>query len=99
METYYKSDKTGYYAATAVKNAFEITEGKTASEYPNDYRDWLNGLIASGKLHSIDKLDDAVIEDMARSRRCVAYMAYRDLHGCTLVEAKLHVDEKCSAHS
>ena len=70
--------------------AYEICFGKVPGANPGHYKNWIYSI--SGIVRSIPKNEISIEQLLEGSCKVEAVKAYRDMHKCTLREAKEAVD-------
>lgn len=77
----------------SVRNACEITAGFSPDKFPEEYEKWLTDTVLPlGYIKEITPDDQTVHNAVLGGQRAVAMMMYRDIHQCTITEAKAVVD-------
>lgn len=72
--------------------AFEITTGNRYEESVQSYTKW-HEWITSTFVYKIENPDDSTVKDFVNNGHTVmAVILYRELHKCTLAEAKEYID-------
>jgi len=73
--------------------AFEIETGLLPQNEPDIFERWMRRVAEMSFEKIFGNIDDRAIEEIAKSGyKAKAILAYRDLHGCSIRQAKDYVD-------
>lgn len=94
MKTYYLLVTDRIIDDSDLKLAFEIANGCSAEKDPDLFGKWKSSILHFNVAQTYDNVTDKDIETFVNfGAPVLATMAYRDLHGCSLMEAKEHIDK------
>ena len=75
-----------------MSTAFEITTGLRVNDNMGMFKRWKNR-ISTISVESVPKVDDNLVRACVKARQfATAAIAYREIHRCTLSEAKEKID-------
>ena len=89
MNLYYKLAKGNWVDRYDIETAFYISTGAKYTTDSKEFASWLFPLLGESIL-AVKKVDDPeLIEELLKSRQKIrAIKVYKDIHNCTLAEAK-----------